>query len=103
FGALVERHGPMVMAVCRRGLRDHHDAQDAVQAAFLVLGRKAGSVRGRRPLAGWLLGVGGPGSGQTAGGRARRGGTGGGGGGGGGLGAEPAGARYPGRGRPTAA
>jgi RNA polymerase sigma-70 factor (ECF subfamily) len=57
FGALVERHGPMVMAVCRRALRDHHDAQDAFQATFLVLARKAGSVRDRTSLADWLYGV----------------------------------------------
>ena len=45
FAALVRRHGPMVQRVCRSILRDHHDAQDAFQATFLILARKAGSLR----------------------------------------------------------
>ena len=45
FEALVARHGPMVLRVCRALLRDPHDAEDAAQATFLVLARKAGSVR----------------------------------------------------------
>jgi RNA polymerase sigma factor (sigma-70 family) len=57
FAALVERHGPMVMRVCWRALRDHHDAQDAFQATFLVLARRAGSVRNRGSLVDWLYGV----------------------------------------------
>jgi RNA polymerase sigma-70 factor (ECF subfamily) len=57
FAALVERHGPMVLRVCRGVLDDPHDAQDAFQATFLVLVRKAGSVRKRNSVASWLFGV----------------------------------------------
>ena len=57
FAALMERHGPMVLSVCRRTLTDPHDALDAFQATFLVLIRKAGSVRKRGSLASWLFGV----------------------------------------------
>ena len=54
FEALVARHGPMVLSVCRGILRDPHDAEDAFQATFLVLVKKGGTVRGRDALAGWL-------------------------------------------------
>ncbi len=51
FAALVDRHGPMVLRGCRSILRDEHDAEDAFQATFLVLVRRAGSVRVKSRLA----------------------------------------------------
>jgi RNA polymerase sigma factor (sigma-70 family) len=58
FAALVARHGPMVLRVCRRVLADPHAADDAFQATFLVLARKAGALRRPQALTGWLYGVG---------------------------------------------
>jgi DNA-directed RNA polymerase specialized sigma24 family protein len=58
FEALVLRHGPMVPAVCRRVLRDPNDAEDAFQAAFLVLMRKGDSIKAvDGSLASWLYRV----------------------------------------------
>jgi RNA polymerase sigma factor (sigma-70 family) len=57
FAALVRRHGPMVFGVCRRVLRDPHDAEEAFQVTFLVLVRKAGVLRQPERLANWLYGV----------------------------------------------
>jgi RNA polymerase sigma factor (sigma-70 family) len=57
FETLVRRHGPMVLGVCRRVLHDRHDAEDAFQATFLVLLRKASTIGKRELLANWLYGV----------------------------------------------
>jgi RNA polymerase sigma factor (sigma-70 family) len=57
FTALVERHGPMVLRVCRGVLDDPHDAHDAFQATFLVLVRRVGSIRKSESVASWLHGV----------------------------------------------
>ena len=57
FEALVRRHGPMVLGVCRRILRHQQDAEDAFQATFLVLVHKAASVVPRTMVGNWLYGV----------------------------------------------
>lgn len=57
FAALVQRHGPMVLAVCRRVIAHPQDAEDAFQAVFLVLARKAGAIRSPGLLGNWLYGV----------------------------------------------
>lgn len=57
FEALVQRHGSMVLRVCRRTLGDAHDTEDAVQATFLLLAQRASSIRKRGSLASWLHGV----------------------------------------------
>jgi RNA polymerase sigma-70 factor (ECF subfamily) len=54
FEILVQRHGPMLFGVCRRVLHREQDAEDAVQTTFLALARKAGTIRDRRMLGGWL-------------------------------------------------
>ncbi len=57
FATLVQRHGPMVLGVCQRLLNEPHDAEDAFQATFLVLVRKAGTIAQPDLLANWLYGV----------------------------------------------
>jgi RNA polymerase sigma factor (sigma-70 family) len=57
FAALVERHGPMVLRVCRHALGDMHAAEDAFQATFIVLAQRARSIRHRDSLESWLFGV----------------------------------------------
>jgi RNA polymerase sigma factor (sigma-70 family) len=57
FAILLQRHGPMVLSVCRRVLHNPHDAEDAFQATFLALVRSAGSIRKGQSLASWLYGV----------------------------------------------
>jgi RNA polymerase sigma factor (sigma-70 family) len=57
FAALVRRHGPRVLGVCRQLLRHSHDVEDAFQATFLVLARKAGSITRAELLGNWLYGV----------------------------------------------
>jgi RNA polymerase sigma factor (sigma-70 family) len=54
FRALIERHGPMVLAVCRAVLREPHDAEDAFQGTFLVLAKRAGTIKHRDTIGPWL-------------------------------------------------
>jgi RNA polymerase sigma factor (sigma-70 family) len=54
FGALVERHGPMVLGTCRHVLGRGHDAEDAFQATFLALARRGDAISDPRALSGWL-------------------------------------------------
>jgi RNA polymerase sigma factor (sigma-70 family) len=57
FEAILRRHGPMVLSLCRRVLDNQHDAEDACQATFLVLIEKAASVRRQEAVGSWLYGV----------------------------------------------
>ena len=57
FEALLHRHGPLVFGVCRRLLYNAHDAEDAFQATFLILARKANSIVPRSSVGNWLYGV----------------------------------------------
>src|SRR5262249_20013083 len=57
FAAVVQRHGPLVLSVSRQVLRDEHGVEDVFQAAFLVLARKATSIRRTQALASWLYRV----------------------------------------------
>jgi RNA polymerase sigma factor (sigma-70 family) len=57
FEAIILRHGPMVLGVCRRVLRDPQEVEDGFQATFLILARRAGSIRKREALGGWLCRV----------------------------------------------
>jgi RNA polymerase sigma factor (sigma-70 family) len=57
FRALVERHGPMVLAVCRTVLRDPNDVEDAFQNTFLALARRAGTIKYSETIAPWLHSV----------------------------------------------
>ena len=57
FELLVQRHGRLVWGVCRHVLHDDHDAEDAFQGSFLVLARKAGSIRNQNAVGSWLYGV----------------------------------------------
>src|SRR6516165_6556431 len=57
FSVLVDRHAPMLLGLCRRQVVDRHLAEDVLQATFLVLARKARSIRRRDNVAGWLYGV----------------------------------------------
>src|SRR5690242_9935856 len=57
FDSLLLRHGPMVLAVCRKLVGDPHDAEDAFQATFLIFATRAQSIRAQESVASWLHGV----------------------------------------------
>src|SRR5437899_2287042 len=57
FATLMKRHGALVLGVCRRILRDHALAEDAFQAVFIILAKRAGAIRKRDAVASWLFGV----------------------------------------------
>src|SRR5262245_57216338 len=57
FGELVNRHGKLVLYVCRQILKHEQDAEDAFQATFMVLAKKAESIRKKNSLSSWLYGV----------------------------------------------
>ncbi|WP_165234168.1 sigma-70 family RNA polymerase sigma factor [Aquisphaera insulae] len=57
FEVIVQRHGPMVLGICRRTVADAHAAEDAFQATFLALALRAGAIRKRESLGPWLHGV----------------------------------------------
>src|SRR5687767_4395772 len=57
FNALLRRYGGMVWGTCRRMARTQHEAEDAFQAVFIVLIRRAGTLNGGQPLGAWLYGV----------------------------------------------
>ena len=57
FTFLVRRHGPVVFSVCQRLLGDRHNAEDALQAAFLVLVRRSDSIKRKESVGSWLYGV----------------------------------------------
>src|SRR5260370_39970707 len=57
FAALVRRHGPMILGLCRRLLHHFQDAEDIFQATFMVLARKAPAIRKQESVGSWLYGV----------------------------------------------
>src|SRR5207302_5329494 len=72
FAALVRRHGPLVLGVCRRVLQHEQDAEDAFQAVFCVLARRASSIRSGTAVGAWLHAVAVRMAGKVRSGRGRR-------------------------------